>query len=166
MKCLFSRLPLLVVALGILAGGFLAGSAQAASFAYDSFLDDAFAGDIVKTDAFKCALVSGYSPSQTAHTRWSDVVASEISGAGYTAGGNTVVPTFTKDTANHRLTVVFPTTVWASSTLSATRAVCYKNTGTASTSPLVFQNDFGATVTTTAGTFTLNASTLHVGTPQ
>lgn len=141
-------------------------SVQAASFAYDSFLDDAFDGLIVSTDTFKCALVTGYTPSQTAHTRWSDVSANEISGTGYTAGGNTVVPTFTKDTTNHRITIVFPTTTWTTSTLSATRAVCYKSTGTASTSPLVFQNDFGSTVTTTAGTFTLNASTLHVGTPQ
>lgn len=141
-------------------------AAQAASFAYDSFLDDTFAGTIVKTDTFKCALVTGYTPNQTTHTRWSDVSANEITGTGYSAGGNTVVPTFTKDTTNHRITIVFPTTTWTTSTLSATRAVCYKSTGTASTSPLVFQNDFGSTVTTTAGTFTLNASTLHVGTPQ
>lgn len=139
---------------------------QAASFAYDSFVDDTFAGNIVKTDTFKCALVTGYTPSQTAHTRWSDVSSYEISGTGYTAGGNTVTPTFTKDTTNHRLTIVFPTTTWTTSTLSATRAVCYKSTGTASTSPLVFQNDFGSTVSTTAGTFTLNASTMHLNTPQ
>lgn len=139
---------------------------QAASFAYDSFVDDTFAGNIVKTDTFKCALVTGYTPNQGTHTRWSDVSAYEISGTGYTAGGNTVVPTFTKDTTNHRLTIVFPTTTWTTSTLSATRAVCYKSTGTASTSPLVFQNDFGGTVSTTAGTFTLNSSTLHLNTPQ
>ena len=141
-------------------------AANAASFAYDSFLDDTFAGSLVKTDTFKCALVTGYTPNQAAHTRWSDVSANEITGTGYTAGGNTVVPTFTKDTANHRITIVFPQTTWTTSTLSATRAVCYKSTGNASTSPLVFQNDFGSTVTTTAGTFTLNASTMHVGTPQ
>ena len=144
----------------------VAFGAQAASFAYDSFLDDTFAGSLVKTDTFKCALVTGYTPNQTTHTRWSDVSANEITGTGYTAGGNTVVPTFTKDTTNHRITIVFPQTTWTTSTLSATRAVCYKSTGTGSTSPLVFQDDFGGTVTTTAGTFTLNASTLHVGTPQ
>lgn len=143
-----------------------ASPAVAASFAYDSFLDDTFAGSIVKTDTFKCALVTGYTPNQTTHTRWSDVSANEITGTGYTAGGNTVVPTFTKDTTNHRITITFPQTTWTSSTLSATRAVCYKSTGTASTSPLIFQNDFGSTVTTSNGTFTLNASTLNVGTPQ
>lgn len=161
------RLTLVTFALGLacLFGGFVS-SAHAASFAYDSFLDDTFAGSIVKTDTFKCALVTGYTPNQTTHTRWSDVQAFEITGTGYTAGGNTVVPTWTKDTTNHRMTIVFPQTTWTSSTLSATRAVCYKSTGTASTSPLIFQDDFGSTVTTSAGTFTLNASTLNVGTPQ
>lgn len=76
------------------------GQAHAASFAYDSVVDDAFTGNILKTDTYKCALVTGYTPSQTAHTRWSDVSANEITGTGYTAGGNTVVPTFTKDTTN------------------------------------------------------------------
>lgn len=153
----------ILAAVAVMALSSLAG---AASYAYDSFLDDVFAGTIVKTDTFKCALVTGYTPNQTTHTRWSDVVANEVTGTGYTAGGNTVTPTFTKDTTNHRITITFPSTTWTTSTISATRAVCYKSTGTASTSPLIFQDDFGGTVSTTAGTFTLNASTLNVGTPQ
>jgi hypothetical protein len=52
-----------------------ASPAVAASFVYDSFLDDTFAGSIVKTDTFKCALVTGYTPNQITHTRWSDVSA-------------------------------------------------------------------------------------------
>lgn len=138
-----------------------------ASFGYDSFLHDMAKGDIdFDTATVKCALVTGYTPSQTAHTRWSDVSANEVSGTGYTAGGNTVTVTVTKDTTNHRLTLTFPQTTWSSSTISASRAVYYVSTGTASTSPLIFQNDFGATVSTTNGTFTLNASTLNIGTPQ
>lgn len=137
-----------------------------ASFAYDSYLDDVSAGAITEGGTYKVMLVTGYTPNQTTHTRLSDVRAFEISGTGYTANGATVVPTFTKDTTNHRQTIVFPTSTWTTSTLSATRAVYYLSTGTDSTSPLIFQNDFGSTVTTTAGTFTLNASTLHVGTPQ
>lgn len=53
----------------------LASPAVAASFVYDSFLDDTFVGSIVKTDTFKCALVTGYTPNQITHTRWSDVSA-------------------------------------------------------------------------------------------
>jgi len=76
-----------------------------------------------------------------------------------------VVPTFTKDTANHRLTVVFPQVTWTSSTITARKAVCYKSTGTASTSPLVFVNDFDTDKISSNGTFTLNASTIHFNTP-
>lgn len=140
---------------------------QAADFAYDSVLDDAFTGSILKTDTFKCALVgSGYTASISAHTRWSDVQSYEVTGTGYTAGGNTVVPTFTKDTTNHRVVITFPQTTWPASTLSAPQAVCYKSTGTASTSPLILHNDFGTTVVTTNGTFTLPASTITYNSPQ
>lgn len=141
--------------------------AQAVDFAYDSVLDDAFTGNILKSDTYKCALVgAGYTANLGTHTRWSDVQANEITGTGYTAGGNTVVPTFTNDTTNHRLVITFPQTTWPASTLSAPQAVCYKSTGTASTSPLLLHNDFAATVTTTNGTFTLAASTITYNTPQ
>lgn len=143
----------------------VAFSAQAASLVYDSYLPDVFTGAIVSTDTYKCALTtSSYTEARTTHMKFSDVT-NEVTGTGYTAGGQTVVPTFTKDTTNHRITIVFPTLTWASSTITARKAVCYKSTGTASTSPLVFVNDFGSDVTTTAGTFTLNASTIHFNAP-
>lgn len=145
----------------------LSASVNAASYGYDSFLHDMAKGDIdFDTATVKCALMSGYTPSQAANTRWSDVSTNEITGTGYTAGGNTVAVTVTNDTTNHRLTLTFPQTTWTNSTLSATRAVCYVSTGTGSTSPLIFQNDFGTTVTTSSGTFTLNASTIHINTAQ
>jgi hypothetical protein len=51
--------------------------------------------------------------------------------------------------------------------LTARKAVYYKSRGGASSADeLVAVDDFGSDVTTTAGTFTLNASTLHIGTPQ
>lgn len=140
---------------------------QAADFGYDSVLDDAFTGNILKTDTFKCALVgAGYTANEGTHTRWSDVQAYEITGTGYTVGGNTVVPTFTKDTTNHRLVITFPATTWPASTLSAPQAVCYKSTGTATTSPLILHNDFSTTIITTNGLFTLPASTVTYNTPQ
>ena len=139
--------------------------ATATSLVYDSYLYDVFTGSVVSTDVYKCALVtSSYTEARATHAKFSDVT-SEVTGTGYTAGGATVVPTFTKDTTNHRLTVVFPAINWPSSTITARKAVCYKSTGTPSTSPLVFINDFGSDVTTSAGTFTLNASTIHFNTP-
>ena len=44
---------------------------------------------------------------------------------------------------------------WSTATLTARMAVVYKSTGTASTSPLIAYLDFGGTITSTAGTFTL-----------
>ena len=158
MKRFFSSF---VLAIGLL----LAGSAQAASLVYDSYLHDVFTGAIASTDTYKCALVtSAYTENKATHTKFSDVTG-EVSGTGYTAGGATVVPTFVKDTTNHRLTVTFPQTTWPSSTITARKAICYKATGTASTSPLVFVNDFVSDVTTSNGTFTLNASTIHFNAP-
>ena len=148
-----------------LALALFAGPVKAASLVYDSYLYDVFTGAVVSTDTYKCALVtSTYTENRATHTKFSDI-ANEVTGTGYTAGGATVVPTFTKDTTNHRLTVVFPTITWPSSTITARKAVCYKSTGTASTSPLVFVNDFGSDVTTSNGTFTLNASTIHFNAP-
>lgn len=141
---------------------------QAADFVYDSVLDDAFTGNILKTDTFKCALINSTGVSAAnigSHTRFSDVTG-EVTGTGYTAGGVTVVPTFTKDTTNHRLTITIPSHNWPSSTITARGEVCYKSTGTASTSPLILLNDFTSDVTTSNGTFTVNASTIHFNTPQ
>ena len=89
----------------------------------------------LETDTFKMMLCSsGYTPNQDTH-QYKNQVTSEVTGTGYTAGGATVVPTFTKDTTNHRLTIVFPQLTWTGSTITARKAVCYKSTGTASTSP-------------------------------
>lgn len=138
-----------------------------ASTAYDSYLDDVFAGNILKTDTYYVMLVtSAYTENKATHTKRSDV-ASEVTGAtGYTAGGQAIVPTFTKDTTNHRETIVFPQITWPTSTLTARKAVYYKSRGGASSADeLVCVNDFGSDVTTTAGTFTLNATTIYVNTP-
>ena len=138
-----------------------------ASTAYDSFLDDLSKGSIdMDTDTFKVMLVtSSYTEDKAAHTKRSDIT-SEVSGTGYTAGGATLVPTVTKDTTNHRTTLTFPQVTWPSSTITARKAVVYKSRGGASSADeLVFVNDFGADVTTSNGTFTLNASTIHLNTP-
>lgn len=141
---------------------------QAADWTFDSVLDDAFTGNILKTDTYKCALLTSAGVSAasiSSHTRFSQITG-EITGTGYTAGGVTVVPTFTKDTTNHRLTITIPSHTWSSSTLAARGEVCYKSTGTASTSPLLWLNDFTSDVTTSNGTFTVNASTINFNTPQ
>ncbi len=138
-----------------------------ASLAYDSYLPDVFAGNITSADTYYVMLVTAaYAENQATHNRRDDVT-NEVVGAGYTAGGQAVVPTFTNDTTNHRLTIVFPTVTWPSSTITARKAVYYKRRGgAASADELVAVNDFGASdVVTSASTFTLNASTMHLYAP-
>lgn len=139
-----------------------------ASTAYDSMCYDSMTGAIdFDTDSFKVMLVtSGYTEDKAAHSKRSSVT-NEVTGTGYTAGGQAIAPTVTKDTTNHRTTIVFPQVTWPTSTLTARKAVYYKSRGGASSADeLIAVDDFGSDVTTTAGTFTLNASTLHIGTPQ
>jgi hypothetical protein len=106
------------------------------------------------TDTIKVALLTGHTPAQDTHAVFSDVSGNQITGTGYTAGGATLgTKTITYDTASDQIRMGAANTSWTTSTLSATHAVVYKDTGTGSTSGLLALVDFGATVTTTAGTF-------------
>lgn len=138
-----------------------------ASTGYDSFVYDAVTGAIdLDTDTFKVMLVtSAYTEDKAAHSKRSNVT-NEVTGTGYTAGGQTIVPTVTKDTTNHRTTITFPQVTWPSSTITARKAVYYKSRGGASSADeLIAVDDFGSDVATSAGTFTLNATTINIGTP-
>lgn len=115
------------------------------------------------TDTFKVLLTtSAYTEDKDAHDFRNDVT-NEVSGTGYTAGGNTATVTVTLDTANDRLDISLGGTTWPSSTITARKAVYYKSRGGASSADeLVAVNDFGSDVVSSAGTFTLNASTLRI----
>ena len=130
-----------------------------ASLIYNKFLDYLVDNDI-SDDTFKVALVtSSYTPDKDTHEHFDDVT-NEVSGTGYTAGGNTVTGTLTLDNANDKLTLEFASTNWTSATITARGAVYYSSTGTASTSTLIAFNDFGSDVAVTAGTLALAASTV------
>jgi hypothetical protein len=130
-----------------------------ASLIFNKFLDYLASADI-SDDTFKVALVtSSYSPDKDTHEHFDDVT-NEVSGTGYSAGGNTVTGTLTLSTANDRLTLEFASTSWTSATITARGAVYYSSTGTASTSTLIAYNDFGSDVAVTAGTLALAASTV------
>jgi hypothetical protein len=108
------------------------------------------------TDTIKVALTtSSYTPDQDAHDFFNDVT-NEVTGTGYTAGGTTITasaPTY--DGTSDQIRLDATDASWTSSTITARRAVIYKSTGTASTSPLIAWVDFGADVSTTNGTFTI-----------
>lgn len=113
------------------------------------------------TDTIRCALcTSSYTPNQTTHEWFSDIT-NEVVGAGYTANGVALASkTISASSLVTTLDAADPS--WASSTITARYAIFYKDTGTASTSPLIAYADFGGNISSTNGTFTvvLNASGL------
>ncbi len=115
------------------------------------------------TDTFKVMLTtSSYSENKDTHD-YRDDVTNEVTGTGYTAGGNTATVTVTLDTANDRIDISLGGTTWTTSTITARKAVYYKSRGGASSADeIIVVNDFGSDVITSGGTFTLNASTLRI----
>jgi hypothetical protein len=139
-----------------------------ASLIYNSALRDEAIGSIdYDTDTFKVMLVtSAYTENKDTHAKRSDVT-NEVVGTGYTAGGIVVAATVSAvDTANDRVDITFAQVTWPASTITARKAVYYKSRGGASTADeLVAVDDFGADVTTVAGTLTLNASIVRKSNP-
>jgi len=115
------------------------------------------------TDSFKVMLTtSAYTEDKDAHDFRNDVT-NEVAGTGYSAGGNAATVSVNLDTANDRVDITLGGTTWTTSTITARKAVYYKARGGASTADeLIAVNDFGSDVSTTAGTFTLNASTMRI----
>ena len=101
-------------------------------------------------DVFKIALYTSAATLDATTTAYS--VTDEASGAGYTAGGNTLtisqVPTSTSTTA----WLDFADTTWSTATVTARGALIYNSTNS-DTSVAVL--DFGADKTSTAGDFTI-----------
>lgn len=135
-----------------------------ASLIYNSGLGDCAKGNIdFDTDTFYVmACTSTYTENKDTHTKRSDVT-NEITGTGYTAGGNSVTVSVNVDTANDRVDITLGGTTWPSSTLTARKFVYYKRRGGASSADeLVAVVDNGTDAVTSSGTLTLNSSTLRI----
>lgn len=110
------------------------------------------------SDTIKVALCSNtYTPDQDAHDFFDDVTA-EVTGTGYTAGGATLAnASLAYAAGTNTLKLDGDDTSWATATITARYAVIYDATpGTAATNPLIAYVDFGADVTSTAGTFLIS----------
>lgn len=113
------------------------------------------------SNTMKVALVtSSYTPNQDTHQYWSDVVANEASGTGYTATGVALASkTITYDGATNKTTLDAADVSWAASTITARYAVIYDATpATDATRPLYCYVDFGSNQSSSAGTFTISWS--------
>ena len=127
-----------------------------ASLIYNSCVDYVCKGSIdFDTDTFKMMLVtSSYTPSKSHDFR--DDVTNEVTGTGYTAGGNAATPTVTKDNVNNRVDISWSITSWTSSTITARAGVIYKSRGGASSADeLIGYVDFGSDVSSSSGTFSV-----------
>lgn len=128
-----------------------------ADLIYNSYKTDILAGNIDHdADTIKVMLVtSSYTPDADTHT-FKDDVTNEVSGTGYTAGGETLASkTVTQDNTDNEGVFDAADVTWSTSTITARAAVMYKDTGTASTSPVMVYFDFGSDQSSSAGDFTI-----------
>lgn len=110
------------------------------------------------SDDIKVMLVSSaYSPNQDTHDYLDDVQAFEVSGTGYTAGGQALANrTRVYDAANNVLVLDADNVTWANSTITARYAVVYDNTGaSAAVKPLIGYVDLISDQASNAGNFTI-----------
>lgn len=85
-----------------------------------------------------------------------DDVTGEVSGAGYTTlGYDHATRTVTLDTGTDEVRLDLEDAEWTSASFTGRYAIIYKNTGTASTSPVMGRVDFGGDETVSSGTFTI-----------
>ena len=111
---------------------------------YKKFLLDGTDIDL-DNDTIKVALcTSDYTPDIDNHDYFDDIT-DELSGGGYTAGGKTLSNvSLSIDTANDKVKFDADDVTWTDLTATNVRyAIIYKDTGTASTSPLIAYVDFG-----------------------
>jgi hypothetical protein len=87
-------------------------------------------------------------------------VTGEVSGAGYTAGGAAVTVSVSDAGAN-QTDIDLGGATWASSTIDATGGVYYD----AGSNALVAYINFGATISSLNGAFTLQPSTITIANP-
>jgi hypothetical protein len=108
-------------------------------------------------DTIKVALVtSSYTPDADGDENFDDIT-NEVSGTGYTAGGNALANTsVTVDNTNDLAKLDADNEVWSDSTITARGAVVYKDSGASSTSPLICYLDFTEDKASTGGSFTVN----------
>ena len=123
---------------------------------YNSYKLNTLDGAIdLENDTIKVMLLtSSYTADIDADAFIDDVSANEISGTGYTAGGQVLAgKTTTQDNTDDEGVFDATDLNWSTSTITARYGVLYKDTGTPSTSPLIAYIDFGENKTSVSGTF-------------
>ena len=107
------------------------------------------------SQVFKIALYTSSATLGAATTAYS--VTNEVSGTGYTAGGNTLTISTNPTTSGTTAFLDFADTTWAAATITARGALIYKADGAGD--PAIAVLDFGSDKTSTAGDFTIQFPT-------
>jgi hypothetical protein len=112
-----------------------------------------FSSDTSQT--FKIALYTSSATLGASTTAYS--VTNEVSGTGYTAGGNTLtVSAGNPQSSGTTAFLTFDNTTWSTATITARGALIYQSGGS---NPAVAVLDFGADKTSTAGDFQIQFPT-------
>ena len=111
-----------------------------------------FSSDTSQT--FKIALYTSSADLSASTTAYSTT--NEISGTGYTAGGNTLTIASNSTTSGTTAFVDFSDTSWTSFSITARGALIYKSGGT---NPSIAVLDFGEDKSSVSGTFTVTFPT-------
>jgi hypothetical protein len=134
---------------------------------YGQYPLKAMAGAVNYTsDVVKCALLtSAYTPNQDTHVFFSSVSASEVVGAGYTAGGVTVSGrSVTYDASTNMVILAADVITFPGLTVSDVRyAVVYHDTGNPATSVLAQYHDLGSATYATSQDVVLTPATSSIG---
>jgi len=137
-----------------------------ASMIYHNFFErlGKGAGDLTSVTV-KCALVTASYTADKDHDFFDDITNEVPATGNYVAGGDTITVTVTDDDANDRVDIVLGEAQWTTATIKAAGAVYYVDTGgAASTDLLIAYIDFVTDQSSSAGTFTLSASTVRIPT--
>ena len=134
-----------------------------ANLIYNKFKQNIMA-DVVNltTDTIKCMLVtSAYTPAIT--NLFKSDVTNEVTGTNYTAGGNALTTKVTSvDNVNNWGAFTADNVTYSNSTVTARGAVLYKDTGVASTSPLIGYIDFVTDKSSSASDFVIQWNTAGI----
>ena len=112
------------------------------------------------SNTIKLALYTA-NPYTTASTTYTAGSANQVSGTGYTTGGNTLNNPVVANQTNVA-TLTFDAISWTSATFGAAYGVIYNNSAS---DKLVVVLDFGGTKSCSNGTFTITFPSTSSGTP-
>ena len=101
-------------------------------------------------ETFKIALFTSSATLGAATTAYATT--NEVSGTGYTAGGNTLTISANPASTGTTAFLDFADTTWSTATITARGALIYQSGGT---NPAIAVLDFGSDKSSTAGDFTI-----------